>query len=224
MNINKNINEVIKKNMQIIKYEDNKYPKKLKNIYSYPKKLYFIGNIKLLNYRSIAIIGCRKCTKQGAINSYRFGYELAKKGVCIVSGLATGIDTYSHLGALKAKGKTIAVLGSGLDVIYPKENKELYFEIIRSDGLILTEYPLGSKPEKYHFPERNRIISGLSDGVLVIEAKEKSGTLITVDFALEQGKDIYAIPGDITNENSYGTNNLIKEGAIPVTIVEDIII
>ena len=149
-------------------------------------------------------------------------YELSKKDICIVSGFARGIDTYSHIGAIKEKGKTIAVLGSGLDVIYPKENLKLYYEILNSGGLIISEYPLGSKPEKYHFPQRNRIISGLSDGVLVIEAKEKSGTLITVDYALDQGRDVYAIPGNIEKENSYGTNNLIKEGAIPVTRVEDI--
>ncbi len=225
MNINKeNINEIVRKDLQTIEYGNKEYPEKLKNIYSSPQKLYVIGDKSLLHCKSIAIIGCRNCTKKGAYNAYRFGYELAKKGVCIISGLARGIDTYSHIGAIKAKGKTIAVLGSGLDVIYPKENKEIYCEILKNNGLIVTEYPLGAKPERYHFPERNRIISGLSDGVLVIEAKEKSGTLITVDFALDQGKDIYAVPGDITNENSFGTNNLIKEGATPVTIVDDIII
>lgn len=212
----------IKDKIKIIKYGDNKYPEKLKNIYSSPKILYALGNEELLHKKSIAIIGCRKCTKIGAINAYKFGYELSKKDICIVSGFARGIDTYSHIGAIKEKGKTIAVLGSGLDVIYPKENLKLYYEILNSGGLIISEYPLGSKPEKYHFPQRNRIISGLSDGVLVIEAKEKSGTLITVDYALDQGRDVYAIPGNIEKENSYGTNNLIKEGAIPVTRVEDI--
>lgn len=214
----------IKSNMQILEYGNNAYPEKLKNINSSPKTLYLLGNKNLLYTKSIAIIGCRNCTKKGAFNAYKFGYELAKKGICIISGLARGIDAYSHIGAIKARGRTIAVLGSGLDVIYPRENKQIYYEILKNRGLILSEYPLGSKPEKYHFPARNRIISGLSDGVLVVEAKEKSGTLITVEFGLEQGKDIYAVPGDITNENSFGTNNLIKEGAIPVTNVEDIII
>ena len=125
------------------------------------------------------------------------------------------------MGAIKAKGKTIAVLGSGLNIIYPSENRNLFYEIIKNGGLIITEYQLGTKPERYHFPQRNRIISGLSDGILVVEAKQKSGTLITVEFALDQGKDVYAIPGDIYNQNSVGTNNLIKEGAIPITCIDD---
>lgn len=220
--MNIDLNNFIKKNMQIIKYKDNEYPEKLKNIYDSPKKLYYLGNKSLLYMKSIAIIGCRKCTKTGAYNAYKFGYELARKNICVVSGLARGIDSYSHIGAIRAKGKTIAVLGSGLDVIYPRENKGIYYEIIKNNGLIISEYPLGSKPEKYHFPARNRIISGISDGVLIIEAREKSGTLITVDFALDQGKDIYAIPGNLENENSYGTNNLIKEGANLVTNIDDI--
>ena len=186
-----------KEKIKLIKLEDEKYPKKLKNIYESPKSIYLIGNESLLNSKSIAIIGCRECTKYGAENALKFGYELAKKGICIISGMARGIDTYSHIGALKAKGKTIAVLGCGLDVIYPPENLKLYKSIIENDGAVITEYPLGIKPEKYHFPARNRIISGLSDGVLVIEAKKKSGTLITVDFELEKGKDVYAIPGNI---------------------------
>lgn len=227
MNINYNkekLKKFVTRNMEILNYGNKNYPEKLKNICSSPKTLYLIGNKNLLYMKSIAIIGCRECTKIGAYNAYKFGYELAKKGICIISGLAKGIDAYSHIGAIKAKGRTIAVLGSGLDIIYPKENKEIYFQILKNNGLIVSEYELGSKPEKHHFPARNRIISGLSDGVLVVEAKKRSGTLITVDFALDQGKDIYAIPGSISNENSYGTNNLIKEGAFLVTNVEDIII
>ncbi len=147
--------------------------------------------------------------------------NLLKNGVCIVSGFARGIDTYAHKGAIAARGKTIAILGCGLDVIYPPENVELYKQIIINNGAVITEYPLGTLPEKHHFPIRNRIISGLSDGVLVVEAKQRSGTLITVEHALEQGKDVYAIPGNITSLNSYGTNELIKEGAVPVTGIED---
>ena len=160
----------------------------------------------------------------GLRSAYQFGYELAKKGICIVSGFARGIDTYAHKGALAAKGKTIAVLGCGLNVVYPPENMELYKQILIKGGAIITEYPLESKPERHHFPIRNRIISGLSDGVLVVEAKKKSGTLITVEYALEQGKEVYAIPGNITSENSEGTNELIKEGAIPVTKIEDFMV
>lgn len=203
---------------------DELYPKKLKTIYARPQKLYVLGNEKILNMKSIAIIGCRNCTKYGTKNAFDFGYGLAKRGICVVSGFARGIDTYSHIGAVQAGGATIAVLGSGLDIVYPPENIKLYKKIIQSGGAIITEYPLGAKPEKYHFPARNRIISGISDGVLVVEAKKRSGTIITVDYALEQGRDVYAIPGNINQENSYGTNELIKEGATPVTKIDDIII
>lgn len=212
--------EINTKKIKEIKLGEEKYPKKLEHIYAKPQNLYVLGNEKLLDEKSIAIIGCRECTKSGALNAYKFGYELAERGICIISGFARGIDTYAHKGAIAARGKTIAVLGCGLDIVYPAENLELYKEILLFGGAIISEYPLGSKPEKLHFPNRNRLISGLSDGVLVVEAKKRSGTLITVDYALEQGRDVYAIPGDISNSNSYGTNELIKEGAIPVTEIE----
>lgn len=216
--------------IQTIKIGDKEYPKKLLHIYHPPKVLYVIGNEKILNDKSIAMIGCRRCSQYGSKVAYQFGYQLAEKGIHIISGLAVGIDTYSHVGTIarirreyknEKIGRAIAVLGSGLDVIYPKENRRLYEEIIKTGGVIVSEYPLGTKPEKYHFPERNRIISGLSDGILVVEAKERSGTLITVEYALDQGKDVYAIPGNITQENSFGTNELIKQGAIPITSVDD---
>ena len=200
---------------------DENYPEKLKYIYGNPQRLYVLGNEKLLNEKSIAIIGCREATRYGLENAYKFAYELAKRGICIISGFARGIDTYAHKGAVAVKGKTIAVLGCGLDIVYPSENIELYKQIIVNNGAIITEYPIGIKPEKHHFPTRNRIISGLSDGVLVVEAKKRSGTMITVEHALEQGQNVYAIPGNITSANSYGTNELIKEGAIPVTNIED---
>lgn len=217
MNIKINSNKI-----KILKLGDNNYPEKLKNIVDKPQILYVLGNENLLNEKSIAIIGSRDCTRYGAMNAYDFGYQLAKRGLCVISGLARGIDTYSHLGSIKIREKTIAVLGSGLDIVYPAENIELYKKILISGGAIVSEYPLGSKPEKYHFPQRNRIISGLSDGIIVVEAKKKSGTLITVDFALDQGKDVYAIPGNINSKYSYTTNELIKEGAIPITKVEDL--
>lgn len=153
-------------------------------------------------------------------------YNLSENNINIISGLAVGIDTYAHIGTIKqgsTGGKTIAIIGNGIDDIYPKENKHLANAIIESNGTIISEYIMGTKPEKMNFPARNRIISALSDGVLVIEAKKKSGTLITVDFALEQGKDVYAIPGNIDNSNSVGTNKLLKDGAIFVTNAEDII-
>ena len=137
--------------------------------------------------------------------------------------MAKGIDSYAHIGALQKNGKTIAVLGSGLDRIYPKENLKLYSEIIENDGAVVSEYIIGTPPQKMNFPARNRIVSGMSKGVIVIEAKEKSGTLITVDFALEQGKNIYVVPGNITSPNSVGTNELIKQGAKCITNINDIL-
>ena len=216
MNLKLNVNKI-----KTITVGDEAYPENLMHIYGKPQTLYVLGNEKLLDAQSIAIIGCRKASSYGLKSAYKFGYELAKKGICVVSGFARGIDSYAHKGALAAKGATIAVLGCGLDVVYPPENVDLYKQIVMNNGAIITEYPLGSRPEKHHFPARNRIISGLSDGVLVVEAKERSGTLITVEYALEQGKNVYAIPGNITSPNSYGTNELIKEGAIPITKIED---
>ena len=180
--------------MKIIYQAQKEYPEKLNNIYSSPAKLYLVGDELVLNKPSIAIIGCRDASDYGKRVAFNFAYELAKEGFVIVSGLARGIDTYAHLGAVKANGKTIAVLGSGLDKIYPAENKKLCKAIIEKGGAIITEFPMGTKPEKTNFPIRNRIISGLSDGILVIEAKEKSGTLITVGYGLEQGKEIFVIP------------------------------
>lgn len=144
-------------------------------------------------------------------------------GFTIVSGGARGIDSFSHKGAIHANKQTIAVLGNGLDYIYPPENKELEEQILYNGGALISEYIIGTKPTKYTFPARNRIISAISEGLLVVEAKQKSGTLITVDFALEQGKTIYAIPGNINSANSEGTNELIKQGAKIVTSIQDII-
>lgn len=209
--------------MNIIYYNDDRYPEKLRRIYAPPQKLYIIGNDKILNEKGIAIIGCRKPSKYGIEMAYKFAYGLSKRGINVISGLARGIDSYSHLGAVHAKGKTIGVLGSGLNNIYPSENKKLCLEIIKNGGAIITEYEPKEKPLAMNFPARNRIISGLSEGILVIEAKQKSGTLITVDHGLDQGKDIFVIPGNITSENSYGTNELIKQGAKLVTNIEEII-
>ncbi|MGN1269561.1 MAG: DNA-processing protein DprA [Clostridia bacterium] len=209
--------------MKTIYQAQKEYPQKLNKIYAPPSKLYVFGDEAILNKPSIAIIGCRQASEYGKRIAFKFAYELAQKGIIIISGLAKGIDTYAHLGAVKAQGKTIAVLGSGVAHIYPEENKNLCKEIIKTGGAIITEYEKEMKPLKMNFPIRNRIISGLSNGVLVVEAKQRSGTLITVDYALEQGKDVFVIPGNITNQNSYGTNELIKQGAIPVTNVKDIL-
>ena len=211
---------------KIIKINMNSkyYPERLRNIDDPPKELYCLGNLELLNYKNnIAMIGSRNCSSYGERAAKDFAYNLAKEDICIVSGLAKGIDSFSHIGALNAKGKTIAILGSGLDNIYPKENVKLVEEIINNNGLVISEYPLGTKPLKYHFPARNRIISGLSDSVLVVESRKNSGTNITVDFALEQGKDVFVIPGNIYSKTSDGTNFLITEGAIPVLNYKDIL-
>ena len=223
----------MKKNkIEIITIEDKEYPQKLKQIYDPPKILYIKGNKKILNNKSIGIVGCREASEYGKKSAQYFGYELAKKGYNIISGLAKGVDSFAHIGNILAfeknedektiLGKPVAVVGNGLDIIYPRENEELQKKIIKCGGVIISEYPIGTKPEKMNFPARNRIISGISNGILVVEAKKKSGTLITVDFALEQGRDVYVVPGNINSINSIGTNNLIKQGAQLVTRVEDI--
>lgn len=211
---------------KVIKVDKNSrfYPERLKNIDCPPKQLYCLGNIELLNYQTtLGMIGSRNCSAYGEKAAKDFAFHLAQNEVCIVSGLAKGIDAFSHIGALNANGKTIAVLGSGFDNIYPKENEKLFQEIIKKEGLVISEYPLETKPLKYHFPARNRIISGLSDSVLVVEARKNSGTNITVDFALDQGKDVFVIPGNIYSKTSDGTNFLITEGAIPVLSYRDIL-
>ena len=212
-----------KNNIKVISINDKEYTESLKRIYDPPIVLYANGNLNLLNNKSIAIVGCRLCSVYGKIITKKLAYNLSEKNITIISGMARGIDTYAHIGALEAKGRTIAVLGSGIDVIYPKENERLYYEIIRNNGLILSEYIVGTKPIPINFPRRNRIISALSNGVLVTEAKIRSGSFITVDFALEQGKEIFSVPGNINSANSEGTNSLIKQGAKLVTCVEDIL-
>lgn len=206
-----------KNHIDIISIQDEEYPKLLKEIYDPPVFLYIKGNKKILNNNSISIIGCREATSYGLKVAGEFAYNLSKQKINIISGLARGIDSVAHFGAVRANGKTVAVLGNGLDTIYPKENNNLIQNILNSGGAIISEYPLGTLPKKENFPARNRIISGISRGILVVEAKEKSGTLITVDFALEQGRDVFVIPGNINSINSVGTNNLIKQGAKLVT-------
>lgn len=206
-----------KNNIDIISIEDKQYPNILKEIYDPPICLYIRGNKEILNNKSISIVGCRKATDYGRKVARDFAYNISKQDINIISGLAIGIDSEAHLGAVEANKKTVAVLGNGLDTIYPKENINLSQKILDSGGAIISEYPLGTKPKKENFPARNRIISGMSSGLLVVEAKEKSGTLITVDFALEQGRDVFVVPGNIVSENSVGTNDLIKQGAKLVT-------
>lgn len=221
-NIGIHLKYIRENNIKIITINDEEYPKKLKEIYDPPIILYLRGNMDILNNTSIAIIGCREASEYGISAAKYFAYNLAKKEINIVSGLAKGIDSFAHIGAICAKGKTIAVVGNGLDSIYPKENIQIAEKILETGGTIISEYPLGTKPEKMNFPARNRIISGISNAIIVVEAKEKSGTLITVDFALEQGRDIYVVPGNINSINSVGTNELLKQGAKPITNYLDI--
>lgn len=224
-----------KHNIQIIDIDDKEYPHLLKQIYNPPISLYIIGNKEILNKTNISIVGSRDATEYGKNVAKDFAYNLTNKGVNIVSGLARGIDTFAHIGALSTiidnkellikskKGKTIAVLGNGLDMIFPQENTKLAEDIIKTGGCIISEYPLGTKPNRENFPARNRIISGLSNGVLVVEAKPRSGTMITIDFALEQGRDVFAIPGNIDSVCSMGTNEIISQGAKLVTSYKQII-
>lgn len=180
--------------MKILRIDDENYPEKLRNIEKPPKQLYVLGNEKILNNFGLAIIGCRQCSDYGKKIAKEISFKLAKQGINIISGMAKGIDSFSHMGCMVAGGKTIAVLGSGFNYVYPKENLELFREIIKNDGVVVTEYSPDTKPLGTNFPHRNRIISGLSEGVIVIEASKRSGTLITVDYALEQGKEIFAVP------------------------------
>lgn len=210
-------------NIDLIHIYDKNYPEKLNKIYDKPIVIYIKGDKTILNKFSLAIIGCREHTKYGEIVAKEISTQIAKEGIVTVSGLAKGIDSIAHKETLKAQGKTIAVIGSGLDNIYPSENTNLANEIIKNGGAVISEYIIGTKPQKMNFPARNRIISGLSNGVVVIEAKKKSGTMITVDFALEQGKEVFAVPGNILSKNSEGTNELIKQGAKIVTNIEDIL-
>ncbi len=187
-------------NIELIHIYDKYYPEELNKIYDKPIILYVKGNKELLNKFKLAIIGCREHTKYGEIVAKQLSYEIAKNEIVTVSGLAKGIDSLAHTATLQAKGKTIAVIGSGIDNIYPAENTKLANEIIKQGGLIISEYVIGTKAQKMNFPARNRIISGLSNGVVVIEAKKKSGTMITVDFALEQGKEVFAVPRKYTKQ------------------------
>ena len=225
--INYHIKYMQENNIDIIHMYERNYPQILKEIYDPPVTLYIKGNKKILNNKNIGIVGCRECTDYGKNAAKYFSYNLAKENINIVSGLAKGVDSYAHLGCLSTDkenqncGKTIAVVGNGLDMVYPKENIELANKIIKSGGAIISEYPCGTKPDKMNFPARNRIVSGISSGIIVVEAKEKSGTLITVDFALEQGRDVFVVPGNINSINSVGTNELIKQGAKMVTVYTD---
>lgn len=212
------------KKIELIKNSDKEFPQELLSIKDPPKELYIIGNKKLLNKKSIAIVGTRNCTKYGAECAKKIAKNISKKEICIISGMALGIDTFAHTEAIKQNGNTIAVLGGGFDYIYPEENIELFNKIIENNGLVISEYPPKTKAILSKFPYRNRIISGLSMGVLVVEATlGRSGSLVTARYAKEQNKKIFSVPGNINLKTSKGTNWLIKEGAKLVTCAEDIL-
>lgn len=209
--------------LEIITIEDNRYPKQLKNIKNPPSKLYAEGNIELLNSNIISIIGSRSCSENGVKLANKFARELVYQNITIASGMAVGIDTVAHKTALQEKGKTIAVLGNGLKNIFPKENIGLFHKIIEQGGLVISEYPPKEKANSEHFLERNRIVSGISLGVLVVEAAHRSGTSVTAKLAMEQGRKIFALPHEICDLHGVGTNRLIKNGAKVVATTKDII-
>lgn len=215
-----------KKGIHFISFESEFYPEKLKNIHNYPYGLYTRGKVVNISddakRQSVAVVGARNSTAYGKKMAHDISFELSVNHVNIISGMARGIDKESHLGALDAGGITFAVLGNGVDICYPRENIELYERIMQS-GALISEYPPKRGPLSWQFPMRNRIISGLSDKILVVEAREKSGSLITVEHGLEQGKDIYVIPGRITDDLSAGCNRLIKEGAGVITSLNTIL-
>ena len=221
LNLDKEIEKLKEKNIKFITLGEEKYPNLLKKIYDPPPVIYYKGN-SIFSENFIAIVGARRASLYGKKVAMNLASKLAARGITIVSGMARGIDSAGHKGALRASGNTIAVLASGVDYIYPPENNKLYKKILKN-GLIISEFPPGVKPIPGYFPRRNRIISGLCQGVIVVEAAYKSGSLITSDFALEQGREVFAVPGNIDRTMSKGCNNLIKEGAIMVRSYKDIL-
>ena len=207
----------------IITWDEPDYPARLKEIYDPPLVLYICGDRKAFSRTGIAIIGTRNATRYGIETAFRFGYQLASAGYSIVSGMARGIDTEGHRGAVEAHGITIGVLGGALDKFYPAENRKLAHKVIDEGGAIISEYPFGREPDRQTFPMRNRIVSGLSSGVLVVEAAMASGTMITVDQALEQGRAVMAVPGRVDSPTSQGCHKLIRNGARLVTCADDVI-
>jgi DNA processing protein len=206
----------------ILTPEDEGYPERLREIYDPPSTLWIRGDVSLLARPGIAVVGTRQPSPYGAGMAELLSRDLANRRIVILSGMARGVDTAAHKGAIEAGGKTVAVWGTGIDVIYPKENKKLAEQIVATGGTIVSEYPLGTFPAPQNFPIRNRILSGMSVGVLVIEAAEYSGTRITARCAMEQNRDVYAVPGNVTNKNAWGPNTLIKQGAKLTATWEDI--
>lgn len=212
-----------KSGAKLISILDPAYPKPLKQIYDPPSFLLVQGELTEADELSVGMVGSRSCTRYGRQIAGKVAADLAAGGLTVVSGLARGIDSAAHRGAIKVGGRTIGVLGCGLDVIYPPENGPLYDEV-RDSGALISEFPFGIKPEKHNFPSRNRIISGLCRGVLLIEAGRASGALLTAKHALDQDREVMVVPGNIDSAASAGTNELLKEGAIPVTSTSDVLL
>ena len=206
-----------------INYKENTYPKELLKLKSPPLNLYVEGNFELLNKEIIAIVGSRNCSEYGWKQAKKFSTALSQNGICIISGLAIGIDSISHISAMNNVGRTIAVLGAGFNNIYPKENKELFNKILENNGCVISEYPPEEKVNTKNFQRRNEIISALAFGVLVIEAGYRSGSTITANLAFKQGKKVFSIPSNIDSKLGIGTNSLIQKGAKLVTNVKDIL-
>ncbi len=222
IDLDKAWNTVVEKGYSCITWDDANYPLLLKEIYDPPPIIYICGDLTTAADSCLAVVGSRRHSLYGKEIAYKFAAELSGYGLTVVSGMAWGIDTWAHKGALEAGGNTIAVLGCGLDICYPPENRKIK-EKIQDFGAVISEFPPGSQPLPQNFPRRNRIISGLSRGTIVIEAGEKSGALITADFALEQGREVFAVPGSIASPYSKGCHRLLKEGAKLVEKVGDIV-
>lgn len=220
--VSETLDSCIAHGYRILTLNDAEYPERLANIYDPPIVLYVRGRFPVMDEEAaVAVVGTRKCSPYGIRMAERFGYELAREGCVVVSGMARGVDTAAAHGALRGGGSVIGVIGSGPDVVYPPENEEL-FEDVAQCGAIISEYAPGTAPDRRHFPVRNRILSGLSLGTLVVEAPEHSGALITAARALEQGRDVFVIPANVDSEKSLGSNRLLRAGAIPVLSGADV--
>ncbi|MFB3894839.1 MAG: DNA-processing protein DprA [bacterium] len=216
---------VQKYQVKLITYQDEGYPPHLKTIYDFPSILYVQGDLKSEDNQAIAIVGSRRATTYGRLTARKLAQDLVLAGLTVVSGFAHGIDTESHLGAIESNGRTIAVIGNGIDINYPRENQAIRNKIIQNQtGCIISEFPMGTTPEPANFPKRNRIISGLSLGVVVVEASDSSGALLTAEHAIDQNRLVFAVPGNVTATTSRGTNKLIQQGAKLVTTAEDILL
>lgn len=214
--------EKVKRKIERIGAGSPDYPALLKEIKDYPAELFYIGNIKLLQKRCAAVVGSRNTNQYGRSMAVAISKKLAERDVAVVSGMARGIDTCAHRGALSANGSTIAVLGCGVDICYPAENSGIKKEI-EETGLVISEYTPGTKPQRYRFPQRNRIISGLSEITVVVQARNNSGALITAELSAEQGREVCALPGNIDSQYNLGSNKLIKDGARPIVSIADVL-